>query len=635
MHFYALALLGSPLEALTYHSDIPLSIGLKVSLALSNRETQGAVLAEMEKPEFKTNSILEILSFVYSESQIKIAQFMAEYYGCSVGEALNLFVPFRHSREGGNPANNVIFGKEDLECDVIHSWIPAFAGMTSGISLSLTQTKALDFIRSHPVSLLFGDTGAGKSEIYMKRMDEVLNEGKRALLLLPEISLTPQMEQRFKQHFGESFVLWHSKMTPKQKKVTLEKIHDGSAKIIAGPRSALFLPIMDLGLIVVDEEHDESYKSSSRPRYNARDMAIYIGKLLDIPVVLGSATPSLASYAKYPFYRLRGGYYTSKRSFVYEPSIEALTPFIDEKITSNFSVGHQGIVFIPTRANFKTMVCDGCGYVIECPFCSVGMSLHRNARALKCHYCNYTEVLPRVCPKCQSGHLSTTRLGTAEAVEHFEKNLGELKIQQFDRDVITTQNKLTKVLKAFNNREIDLLVGTQMLSKGHDYHDIALAVVMGIDHLLGQTDYRAREKALSLLVQIAGRSGRKNDSTVIVQSFNESFFAQYLDDYETFLKDELKIREGRYPPHKKLARLLFAHKNGMKAKSEMDKVVEILKTIPTIEIVGFGASPIEKIADKYRFQILLRSDKSTELIRSIKFIKSPLCEIDMDPIEFT
>ncbi|MFH0710514.1 MAG: primosomal protein N' [Pseudomonadota bacterium] len=633
MYYYSLALLGSPLEPLTYHSDISLPIGLKVSLTLSNRETEAVVLSEVEKPEFKTNSILEILPFVYSESQIKTAQFMAEYYGCSVGEALNLFVPFHYINTATEQVLLAYANAEfsSAECPRTLTCSYNFVNIT----LSELQTKALNFIRSHPVSLLFGDTGAGKSEIYMKRMDEVLNEGKRALLLLPEISLTPQMELRFKHHFGESFVLWHSKMTPKQKKVTLEKIHDGSAKIIAGPRSALFLPIVDLGLIVVDEEHDESYKSSSRPRYNARDMAIYIGSNLKIPVVLGSATPSLGSYAKYPFYRLRGGYYTSKRSFVYEPSIEALTLFLDEHIVSNFTAGHQGIVFIPTRANFKTMVCDGCGYVIECPFCSVGMSLHRNARALKCHYCNYTEVLPRVCPKCQSGHLSTTRLGTAEAVEHFEKNLGELKIQQFDRDVITTQNKLTKVLKAFNNREIDLLVGTQMLSKGHDYHDIALAVVMGIDNLLGQADYRSREKALSLLVQIAGRSGRKNDSTVIVQSFNESFFSQYLDDYEMFLKDELKIREGRYPPHKKLARLLFAHKNGIKAKSEMEKVVEILKTVPTIEIVGFGASPIEKIADKYRFQILLRSDKSTELIRSIKFIKSPLCEIDMDPIEFT
>ncbi|HEX5710220.1 MAG TPA: primosomal protein N' [Sulfuricurvum sp.] len=624
MHFYSLALLGSPLDLLTYEYETILETGSQVKVKLATREMTGTVIDKVSQPDFKTQPVIEILPFFFSSNQIKMAQFMAEYYGCSLGEALNLFVPFE---------------KLGMQTYSTHSQAGAWEREGSHISvdivLSESQSEAFDFIRSHPVSLLFGDTGAGKSEIYMKRMDEVLNEGKRALLLLPEISLTPQMEQRFQHHFGEMVVLWHSKMTPKQKKITLAKIVDGSARIVAGPRSALFLPINDLGLIVVDEEHDESYKSSSRPRYNARDMAVYMGKLLKIPVVLGSATPSLSSYAQYPFYRLRGGYYTTKRSFVYEPSIEALTPFLDAKIGENFKSGHQGIVFIPTRANFKTMVCDGCGYTLECPFCSVGMSLHRNARALKCHYCNYTEVLPRVCPKCQSGHLSTSRLGTAEAVEHFEKYFSEIKIQQFDRDVITTQNKLIKVLKAFNAREIDLLVGTQMLSKGHDYHDIALAVVMGIDNLLGQADYRARERALSLLVQIAGRSGRKNDSTVIVQSFNENFFRHYLEDYELFLKEELKIRENRYPPHKKLARLLFAHKNGIKAKGEMEKAVDILRTVSTIEIVGCGASPIEKIAGKYRFQILLRSDKSTELIRSIKLVKSPLCEIDMDPIEFT
>jgi primosomal protein N' (replication factor Y) len=633
VYFYSIALLGSPLETLTYYSDIPLSIGVKVSVKLTNRETEGVVLSAVEKPEFKTNSILEILPFIYAESQIKTAQFMAEYYGCSVGEALNLFVPFYYINTATEHVPLAYANAEfsSAEC----SRTLAFSYNSVNITLSKLQTNALDFIRSHPISLLFGDTGAGKSEIYMKRMDEILSVEKRCLLLLPEISLTPQMEERFKHHFGEAVVLWHSKMTPKQKKVTLEKIYSGEARIVVGPRSALFLPIEDLGLIVVDEEHDESYKSSSRPRYNARDMAIYVGNYLKIPVVLGSATPSLSSYAKIPTFRLRGGYYISKRTFVFEPSLETLSPFLDAKITNNFQEGHQAIVFIPTRANFKSLICESCGYVVECPFCSVGMSLHRNARALKCHYCNYTEVVPRVCPKCQRSHLGTSRLGTAEAVEHFEKIASDMKIAQFDRDVITTQSKLIKVLKAFNNRTIDVLIGTQMLSKGHDYHDIALAVVMGIDHLLGQADYRARERALSLLVQIAGRSGRKEDSTVVVQSLNEHFFRPFLDDYELFLKEELTLREGRYPPYKKLSRLLFAHKNALKAKETMEKAVSVLQTIASINIVGFGASPIEKIADKYRFQILLRSDKSTDLIRAIKLVKSPLCEIDMDPLEFT
>ena len=628
MYFCQIALLGSPLELLTYQSDTLLEIGMQVSITLSKREMKGVVIESTEQPTFKTQSINEVFPFFFSSTQIKMAQFMAEYYGCSLGEALNLCVPFERMDPRCSVRGELVEPQITLR-QAQGERIPI------DVTLSPTQSEALNFIRSHPVSLLFGDTGAGKSEIYMKRMDEILNEGKRALLLLPEISLTPQMEERFKHHFGESFVLWHSKMTPKQKRITLEKIYDGTARIVAGPRSALFLPLKDLGIIVVDEEHDESYKSSSRPRYHARDMAVYMGNILNIPVVLGSATPSLSSYAKYPYFRLRGGYYTSKRTFVFEPSVEAMTPSIDAAIIKNYHEDHQAIVFIPTRANFKYMICDVCGYTIECPFCSVGMSLHRNAKALKCHYCNYTEVLPRLCPKCQSSKLTSSRLGTAEAVEHLGTIAQGMNVAQFDRDVITTQNKLIKTLKAFNNREIDLLVGTQMLSKGHDYHDISLAVVMGIDNLLAQADYRSREKALSLLVQIAGRSGRKDDSTVIVQSFNESFFRAYLDDYELFLQSELRIREGKYPPQKKLARLLFSHANGLKAKEVMEEASGRLHTINTIEVVGFGASPIEKIGGKYRFQILLRSDKSTELIRAIKLIKSPLCEIDMDPIEFT
>ncbi len=650
MRYYTIALLGNPLDPLTYSSTRQLPIGIKVGVTLSNRSCEGVVLSDVEKPSFQTQPILEVLSFRYSDFQRQSAHFMATYYGCSMGEALTLFVPFpndvvnneiRHSREGGNPAKLVLAeenGNGDAnEQEHSHSgeWERENGGMTIDITLSPTQNEALHFLRGHPLALLFGDTGAGKSEIYMKRMEEILCVGKRAVLLLPEIALTPQMESRFKAHFGEAFVLWHSKMTPKQKTLTLEKIHTGFARIIAGPRSALFLPIQDLGLIIVDEEHDESYKSSSRPRYHARDMAIYMGKLLSIPVILGSATPSVTSYAKVPFFRLRGGYYPTHRTFLFEPSLETLSPLMDETVARNYHAGHQGIVFIPTRANFKTMVCDGCGTTLECPFCSVGMSLHKNARALKCHYCNYTEMIPSVCPKCHSGHLSSLRLGTAEAVAHFETTLPALKVQQFDRDVITTQKKLIDVLKRFNHREIALLVGTQMLSKGHDYHDIALAVVMGIDHLLGQTDYRAREKALSLLLQIAGRSGRKHDSTVMVQSFNESFFRPYLDDYERFLQEELLHRHGRYPPYTKLARLLFAHTNGTKAKAQMDSALAHLRTIVSVEIVGYGASPIEKIGSKYRFQILLRSLKSTDVIRAIKSIKSPIMEIDMDPIEFT
>jgi len=228
----------------------------------------------------------------------------------------------------------------------------------------------------------------------------------------------------------------------------------------------------------------------------------------------------------------------------------------------------------------------------------------------------------------------SSRLGTAEATSHFKEHFSHLRVEQFDRDVITTQNKLKAALKRFNDRETDLLVGTQMLSKGHDYHDVTLAVVLGLDNILNMSDYRAREKALSLLIQIAGRSGRKKEALVLVQSFNEAFFSPYIEHYEQFLDEEKLFREGIYPPYKKLCRVLFAHKNAEKARDEMGQMQLQLQQIGTVEVVGAGAAPIERIAGKYRFQILLRADKSTDLIRALRRTKTALAEIDMNPMEF-
>ncbi|MBU1989231.1 primosomal protein N', partial [bacterium] len=208
------------------------------------------------------------------------------------------------------------------------------------------------------------------------------------------------------------------------------------------------------------------------------------------------------------------------------------------------------------------------------------------------------------------------------------------KIEQFDRDVITTSNKLKRALKRFNDEETDILVGTQMLSKGHDYHGVTLAVVLGMDNMLNMSDYRAREKALSSLIQVSGRSGRKKSSTVLVQSFNEEFFNAYINDYENFLEEEKHYREALYPPYKKLCRILFSHKNGAKAREEMSRMHEALLKEPHIELVGFGKCAIERVANKYRFEILLRADKSTDLLKAIARTKVDMAEVDMDPIEF-
>ncbi|MBE0514208.1 MAG: primosomal protein N' [Sulfurimonas sp.] len=648
MHYYNIALLNSPLEPFTYQSQSAIAIGTKVKVKVRNREVYGVLLASCKEPDFKTSEILEVCDSTYSQKQITLARFISAYYFCSLGEALGVMLGYVNDEILNQVQDDVLLVHNDASTVIASEAWQSHSDITprdchvatlltvtdSAITLSAKQNEALEFLKKHKTSLLFGDTGSGKTEIYMKYFEEMIEQKKRSIFLMPEISLTPQMNQRLHKHFGDAVVMWHSKLTPKQKKEALRKIHDGSAKIIAGPRSALFLPVKDLGLIVVDEEHDESYKSSSRPRYNARDIAIYMGKIHNIGVVLGSATPSLTTYVKFPYVRLRGGHFSSKKEFVYERSSEKLSPMILTSLQETLKAKEQVIVFLPTRANFKYLICSDCGHTHKCPFCSVGMSIHQKSRSLKCHYCNFAQAIPQECSECKSPNLVSSRLGTAEVVKEIQNEFDAVNVEQFDRDVITTANKLKRALKRFNDKETDILVGTQMISKGHDYHGVSLAVVLGLDNILGMSDYRAREKALSTLVQVAGRSGRKESAKVLVQTFNESFFSAFVGRYEDFLEDEKEYRKELYPPYKKLCRILFSHKNGIKAQEAMQQMQDSLRAFSNVEIVGFGKCGIERVADKYRFEILLRSDKSTDIIKAVSACKIELAEIDMDPIEF-
>lgn len=611
--YYKVAILNSPLEPLVYCFPKHIQSGYLLTLKLRNKTQKGVVLSLCDKPSFKVSLIDEVLEFFYNSWQLKLAKFISAYYICSLGDALGIMTPFSSTINSQN-----IDYKTDID-----------------IKLSAKQLEAFEFLQQHKTSLLFGDTGSGKTEIYMKYFEKVLKQNKRVLFLLPEISLTPQMSKRLESYFQDKVVMWHSKLTPLQRKKNLQKIYDGTAYIIAGARSSLFLPIKELGLIVVDEEHDDSYKSNKRPRYHAKDLAIYLGTTLNIPVVLGSATPSLNSYTKFPYFRLKESYFKASKTFMYEKSAEAITPFIEQHIKTTLKDNMQSIVFLPTRANFKYLICGDCGDNYKCVFCSIGMSIHHKTNSMKCHYCNYTQPIPKNCPSCGGNNLVSSRLGTAEVVKTLQESFQDKTIQQFDRDIITTQTKLKKVLKSFNNKEIDILVGTQMLSKGHDYHNVTLAVILGLDNMLSMGDYRAREKALSTLIQVSGRSGRLKDAQVIIQTFNEEFFEYYLKDYQTFLEDEKLFRTSLYPPYKKLARVLFSHKNGTKAYESMSEMEQKLRLFEDIEIVGSGKCPIEKVANKFRYEILLRADKSTSIIKAILYSKNSLAEIDMDPIEFS
>jgi primosomal protein N' (replication factor Y) len=611
-YFYEVALLKSPLAPLTFMSNSQINIGTLVCIQLNNRKTtnQAVIIKEVKEPTFKCSAIQEVLEHYYSKQMLQTAQFIASYYICSLGEALSLYTPFSDAEQS-----------EPLK-------------FQSDIELSEKQNEAYEFLEKNRQALLFANTGSGKTEIYIKAIEKHLNNQEQAVLLMPEIALTPQMQKRLSKVFGQSVAIWHSKISKPKKAKIIQGVLNGQIQLIAGARSALFLPYDNLGLIIVDEEHDDSYKSEQKPRLNVKDIAIYMAKQYDLQLILGSATPSVGSFHKLPYFRLCETFFSTTKKFTFSDTPSSLNATILQKIANTLEQNKQVIVFVPTRANFKYQICLDCGKSVECPFCSVSMSLHKNALALKCHYCGYAQKIPEVCPSCKKGIIKNIRIGTAQVEEELAQVFAHKNIVRFDKDSMSTETKLKAVLNDFNNEKIDILVGTQMLSKGHDYHNVTLAVVLGIDSVLNMNSYKSREKALSLLIQIAGRSGRKGFGEVLVQTKNEEFFKHYLlqNDYEAFLKDELQFRQELYPPFYKMAKIVFAHQNGQKAKQEMQMYVDILSKVPKVELIGFNECAIFKMANKYRYEILLRSQHPKALIEVLHSIQSPMASVDMDTI---
>ncbi len=611
MFYYEVALLNTNAPILTYSSTVKLSRGDIVKVPLKSSTKRAVILQEINKPEFECYDIINKEELFFKEWQLEIAKFIKEYYFSSYGEAIGLFNPYSFD----SAKLNSIKVKE----------LP---------TLTAIQQKAYNNLLNKKLALLFGVTGSGKTEIYIHLINDILKKGKSAILLMPEIALTPQITKRLESVFGDLVATWHSKVTKKKRQEILEKIRDNRVKVVIGARSALFLPMQNLGLIIVDEEHDDSYKSHSTPRYNAKDLSIYIGKKLDIQVVLGSATPLVTSYKKYPIIRLKKPYKEAKKEFVFLPG-EELNLDILKEIEKRVKANEQALIFVPTRANFKYLICSSCGKAQSCPFCSIGMSIHSKKRLLKCHYCNYTQKIPTTCQYCHQEALTTQRVGTAEIAELIKSEIKEAKIEIFDKDSITTANKLYKALLRVQNKESNIIIGTQMLSKGHDYPEITLSVITGLDFITAIGDYRAKERAIALLHQIAGRSGRAKDATVIIQTSQPDFYKPYLKDYEEFLKEELTFRQNLYPPYSNLARVLIANKDYKKANSIMQEALNKLQNIKNIEIVGAGVAPIERIANKWRFNILLRSNKKIDLLKALHSIKNSNLQIDMDPVDFS
>ncbi|MWV62594.1 primosomal protein N' [Helicobacter saguini] len=522
-------------------------------------------------------------------------------------------------------------------------------------TLSKEQEAIFNEALKKNLSLIFGATGSGKTEIYFHLMNETLKQNKEVLLLMPEISLTPQMKKRLESAFPNINEIWHSKKSAKKKSEILENLQNKKIKIIAGARSALFLPYQNLGLIIVDEEHDSSYKSNSNPKYNARDLAMYLSTK-GVKVVLGSATPSVKSYylanLNHYLLNLDSKFYNSAQEIIYEKAktLESSQVIINE-IISTLNSKKQSIIFVPTRANFKILLCRNCGSKFTCPNCSISLSVHNKTNSLVCHYCNFSRSIPSACEACGSDDLSGMRFGTEEIKKQLENILlfYDLapNIAIFDRDNVSTEKKLEAILSDFNSQKIDILIGTQMIAKGHDYHNVALSVILGVDFMLNMPDFAAIENTFSLIFQVIGRSGRKESGKSIIQSSESSFINSMIRDFRLVLEYEIKVRFPLYPPFSRLALITFSHKIENTAKNLSYEFANILgyvirenETIESkVEIVGISQASIPKIKNKFYYQILLRSKEKFALQKllqkALKIAPKHILDsidIDIDPL---
>ncbi|MET1032641.1 primosomal protein N' [Domibacillus tundrae] len=482
--------------------------------------------------------------------------------------------------------------------------------------------------------LLHGVTGSGKTEIYLQSISEVLKKGQEAIVLVPEISLTPQMTDRFKQRFGNDVAVLHSGLSTGEKYDEWRKISRKEVKVVVGARSAVFAPFENIGLIIIDEEHETSYKQEENPRYHARDVAIWRAGFYGCPVILGSATPSLESFA-----RAQKGVYTlltlaervndrplptvdivDMREELREGNRSMFSRNLFDKIKDRLEKGEQIVLFLNKRGYSSFIMCRDCGYVAECPNCDVSMTYHRHRHQLKCHYCGHEEPSPNVCPECGSEHIRHFGTGTQKVEEELLKLLPEARVIRMDVDTTGTKGAHERLLKKFAHKEADILLGTQMIAKGLDFPNITLVGVLSADTMLHLPDFRASEKTFQLLTQVSGRAGRHIlPGEVVIQTYTPEHYSIQLaadQHYESFYEQEMQMRKmGGYPPFYYLALITVSHEEAITASGEANKIVMNIKPelSPAAVVLGPVASPISRINNRYRWQCLIKYKREPKL----------------------
>lgn len=665
--------------------DMQLEKGMRVFVGFGSRVLQGFVIDITDTCEFDQSKLKKIISIVdpypaIKSEMLEVMNFMVNKFHLKQASILRLFIP-AEMRDGkvrelferfftlNDKADFILPKNAKKQIAVIEYLKSKFEEKSSilnndfGVSavkalldkgilievqkqklrkplsmlqddkkvvLNNMQQNAVDKICENKTYLLHGVTGSGKTEVYMHLISKVLSQGKNAILLVPEISLTPQILANFKARFGDEVAILHSGLSAGERFDEWRRLYSGEARIAVGARSAIFAPLENLGIIIIDEEHEQSYISESNPRFSTHDVAGFRARFNKCPLVLGSATPSVESYekAKEGLYELielpvraNGrempqiqivdmiGEIRSGNSGIFSNQLLAdLVNIINDK--------KQAMLFINRRGYSSFMRCQDCGYIAKCSDCDVSLVYHQEDNRLKCHYCGKQfKVLDR-CPSCGSDHIKHGAVGTEQVVKKLHEIFPEVKILRMDNDTTSKKNAHQKILEEFKNTHPCILVGTQMIAKGHDFEDVLLVGIVDADQSLYQSDYRSTERTFQLITQVSGRAGRgQTQGKVVLQTYAPrhyvyKFVANY--DYKGFFKKEENIRQTAcFPPFSRIIRILFADSNEENVRQLVklcyNEIVKIKEEYAD-EFLYFDVmkSPIKRMQNKFRYQILMR-----------------------------
>ncbi len=617
--------------------------GYRVIASFGRRSLTGFVISESaDKPvgNYKVKSITRVIDkkVLFGQNEILLAHWISSMYFCSLGEALSSMLPGGR-RDSRTPA----FDSEDPVSPVPRE-------------LSDEQIKSVEAITESDkrILYLYGITGSGKTEVFLQAAEKVIRQGRSVIYLVPEISLTHQLTDQVRSRFDNRVAILHSALTPSQRLVEWQKIKSGESVLIIGARSAIFAPAVQLGLIIIDEEHEGSYKSGSTPRYHARQVAMKRASLDSARLVMGSATPSVEAYQLMEegkierlnlTRRLSGGAIPENRIIDMKGSTGPLSKELINEMKITHAQGKQTILFLNRRGFSYFFHCKSCGWDMECKHCSVSMTYHKNTNRMICHYCGSVLLPVSVCPSCSSLDVGYSGFGTEMVEDEVRKFFPNLNIARIDSDSVKKKGSLAKTLKDFKDHKIDVLLGTQMVAKGLNFPGVRLVGIVLADSGLHLPDFRAGERTFSLITQVSGRAGRYTpDGLVLIQTYdpdNNAIRMAAENKQEAYYKDEIEKRKALgFPPFSRLFRLVF---RGIKESDVIEYAEKVYRSLDgwnlkQMEILGPAECPIKKISRNYRYQILLRTNnfnaahEAVDHLKQIATKSKVYMEIDVDPV---